>query len=304
MFRVLLLIVVALLQFSNGLAAQESRVGNKSDSDRKSYRIPAADGEISIDGILDDGPWESALVMELPLEVSPGENIPAPVRTEVLLTFSRSCLYVAFKAFDPEPSAVRAHLKDHDKIGGDDCVSITLDTFNDERRAYIFRCNPLGVQADSFYSDTGDEEWDESWDAIWDSAGRITEWGYAVEMAIPFNTMRFPRGEGERTWGIYAGRTMPRNINRKLRNTAQERGNNRYLSEAEKITGLEGISPGRNVEVLPTLTAFHVQSRRGRVLGSGQDQVGDLVSGHQQAEGIGALLTGQLHAPGRIGDAS
>ena len=67
-----------------------------------------------------------------------------------------------------------------------------LDTFNDERRAFEFRINPLGVQADAVFSELDGFE-DFSWDAIWESAGRITDTGYVVEAAIPFNQLRFPR---------------------------------------------------------------------------------------------------------------
>jgi len=81
----------------------------------------------------------------------PGENSTPPVRTEVLLTYDDAAFYVAFRCFDPEPAAIRAHLMDRDDTDTliqDDHISFMLDTFNDERRAFQFRVNPLGVQAD------------------------------------------------------------------------------------------------------------------------------------------------------------
>ncbi len=41
-----------------------------------------------------------------------------------------------------------------------------LDTFNDERRNYLFMVNPLGVQLDTI--ETVDEN--TPWDGIWKSA--------------------------------------------------------------------------------------------------------------------------------------
>ena len=56
----------------------------------------------------------------------------------------------------------------------DDFVGVVLDTFNDERRAFEFFANPLGVQADMLMDDVSGNE-DSNWNAIWESAGRITE---------------------------------------------------------------------------------------------------------------------------------
>ena len=113
----------------------------------------------------------------LEFEYQPGENIPAIVSTDVMITFDHDSLYVAFRAEDPDPSKIRAHLMDRDQIETfiqDDHVVLMIDTFNDERRAFQFRVNPLGVQADAIYSETDGIE-DFSWDLIWDSAGQITD---------------------------------------------------------------------------------------------------------------------------------
>ncbi len=101
--------------------------------------------EVTIDGVIDEQAWVDALILELRYEVSPGENIRPPVRTVVFLTYDDSHVLVAFRAFDPEPEKIRARYRDRDQIRGDDTVGITLDTFNDERRAYEFWVNPLGV---------------------------------------------------------------------------------------------------------------------------------------------------------------
>jgi hypothetical protein len=70
---------------------------------------------------------------------------------------------------------------------------VVLDTFNDERRAFEFFVNPLGVQMDVLKDDVSCRE-DAAWDAIWSSAGRVTATGYVIEMAIPIYSLRFPAG--------------------------------------------------------------------------------------------------------------
>ena len=229
------------------------------------FRITVADDYVEVDGALDEAAWASALVVELDYEISPGENVKPPVRTEVLLMHNRDYLYVGFRAFDPDPSAIRAHLSDRDEIFGDDSVSILLDTFNDEIRAFEFECNPLGIQRDALKNDAGRgrHHWggDESWDVIWNSAGQITDWGYAVEMAIPFNALSFPRSNGEQMWGFIATRDYPRNVRHSIRNVPQDRSRNCSVCQAAKVVGFEGISPGRNIEITPTVTSFRHDER-------------------------------------------
>ena len=202
-------------------------------------------------------------MVELNYETSPSENTPPPVRTEAYLIHSTSTLYVGFRAFDPDPFAIRAHLSDRDETYGDDAVTIMLDTFNDELRAFEFECNPLGIQRDATRNDAGGgHHWgDDSWDAIWDSAGRITEQGYVVEMAIPFNALSFPRSRGEQTWGFIVTRDYPRSVRHNIRNVPEDRSRNCNICQADKMVGFEGITPGRNMELTPTVTGFRYDER-------------------------------------------
>jgi len=231
-------------------------VGIQGDSHMPS-EVPHISGDISIDGNIEEAAWAKALTMELRFETRPGENIAPPVETLAYLTYSDSHLYIAFHALDPDPKAIRAHLSDRDDAFSDDFVGIVLDTFNDERRAWEFFVNPLGVQMDMFLDDVGGGE-DSSWDAIWDSAGRITEEGYQVEMAIPFHQLRFPGGEGRQTWGIDALRFYPRNQRHRISLHPLDRAIDCYLCQATKVAGFEGATPGRNIELVPTLTSSRV----------------------------------------------
>ena len=86
--------------------------------------------------------------VRLPFEIEPGDNVPPPVKTECLLTYDESNLYAAFRAFDPRPDQIRAHLADRDQAYRDDFVGLMIDPFNDERRGFEFFVNPLGVQMD------------------------------------------------------------------------------------------------------------------------------------------------------------
>jgi len=229
----------------------------------QNYTVTAATSAIKVDGNLDEEAWEDATVIKVLYEWMPGDNVPAPVDTDCLVTFDTNNFYIAFRCFDPEPSKIRAHLMDRDAMDTfiqDDHIDFMLDTFNDERRAFQFRANPLGVQADANFSESEGYE-DFSWDAIWAAKGSITEWGYAVEIAIPFNQLRFPRSSEVQTWGISVGRSYPRSVRHRITSHRRDRDVTCIQCQFDKITGIQGISPGLNVELDPTLTTIRTDRR-------------------------------------------
>lgn len=240
------------LPAQQALPAQTEK--QKAESPR--FTVSAATSAITINGVLDEPAWASATVIPLPFEWRPGDNIPAPVKTECLVTYDLRKFYVGFRCYDPEPRKIRAHFMDRDdsdKLILDDHISIMIDSYNDERRGFQFRVNPLGVQADANFSESEGYE-DFSWDAIWDAAGRITDWGYALEIAIPFDQLRFKKTAGPQTWGFEAERSWPRDARHRVISHVRSRDVNCILCQFNKLTGFEGITPGRNVEINPTVT--------------------------------------------------
>ncbi len=228
--------------------------------EKKTYTIKRTASEITVDARLDEPAWADALTVELNYETFPGDNVPARVRTECLLAYDDSNLYAAFRVYDPEPEKIRAHYSDRDKPFNDDMVGLMLDTFNDERRAYEFFVTPLGVQMDLVEDDVSGTE-DTSWDAIWTSAGRLTPEGYVVEMAIPFNQLRFPAAPGVQTWGIDIARAWPRDQRYLLRLQPRRMDISCHYCQVSKLTGLEGLEPGRNLSFYPTLTGVYTERR-------------------------------------------
>lgn len=237
-----------------------STLARAADHDPGAPRVPLAAAPPQVDGVLDDPLWADALVLELKYEVRPAENGPAAVRTRVLLAYDADALYVAFDAEDPEPSKIRARLRDRDRAYDDDFVGVVLDPFDDHLRAFEFFANPLGVQMDLFQDDVAGSE-DDSWDAIWDSAGQVNAKGYAVEMAIPMRALRFNGGGGEQLWGIDIIRIYPRDQRYQLAVRPRDRGRNCYLCQNIHVRGFEGITPGRNLEIVPALVESQVDAR-------------------------------------------
>lgn len=230
------------------------------DGNRFSYDIPRTSQTPLIDGEINAREWADATRIDVATEFQPGDSIPAAVGAEALLMENGEILYVAFIAEDPDPTAIRAFYRDRDTVWDDDWVGVVLDTFNDERRAYQFMVNPLGVQTDAIQDDINGNE-DDSWNAIWDSAGQITATGYSVEMAIPLKQLRFTPSDSEQTWGLDLVRHYPRDRRNRISMMPRDRDVACYLCQIGKVQGFADLQRSRNLEIIPYVTATSVHRR-------------------------------------------
>lgn len=287
MKRLLGLLAVAGLSFS---ALAQQPPPQKVPIKAKDYRVAPTAEPVKVDGVLDEAVWKTAQPMEFDAETNPGDNIAPPARTVGYMTYDKKNLYVAFQCFDPDPKQIRAHLSDRDTAYSDDFVGVVLDTFNDNRRAFEFFVNPLGVQMDLIQDDTNRNE-DDSWDAIWNSAGRITAEGFVVEIAIPFTSIRFAKTDAEQTWGVDMVRIYPRSDRHRLGLQGQDRNRNCYLCQSSRVTGFRDITPGRDIELDPTLTAQQTSTRENFPNGGLSNGSTDLDAGLTARWGITPNLT-------------
>jgi hypothetical protein len=212
-------------------------------------RIVRFDKAPTIDGKLDDEVWKTATVFKNFNQIDPGDNIAPSQPTEAMMGYDSKTLYFAFRAYD-DPTKVRASVPKRDQIFEDDFVGVFLDSFNDTRKAYALFWNPFGVQADGIK--TADNE-DYSPDIVMESKGSVTSDGYVVEVAIPFKSLRYEAGK-DKQWGIHFLRRIQR-FNRELDSWMPvSRDISGILVQEGHITGLEGISTERTLELIPSIT--------------------------------------------------
>ncbi|HYP54601.1 MAG TPA: DUF5916 domain-containing protein, partial [Pyrinomonadaceae bacterium] len=212
--------------------------------------IPRFDKAPTIDGKLDEDVWKSAVVLRDFYQIDPGDNTPPSKQTRIRLGYDSRTLYIAFEA-DDEPDKVRATVPRRDQIFNDDYIGFFLDTFNDQRRAYCIFFSPLGVQADGIMTEGRGEDY--SVDIVMESKGVVHDKGYTVEVAIPFKSLRYEAGKGK-LWGAHFFRRIKRLSNELdswMPFSRDVRGN---LNQAGKLTGLEGITTERTLELIPSLT--------------------------------------------------
>lgn len=194
------------------------------------------------------------------IQQRPKDGEPSEYRTEVYLCHDDKNLYAVFVAFD-EPEKVRGHLSRRENIFKDDIVEIMLDTFHDQRRAYAFVINPLGIQWDALW--TEGSGFDDSFDTLWHSKGKLTDQGYVVWIAIPFKSLRFP-STPEQTWGVILLREIRRGTSEQSfwpRVSSRIEGR---LNQAATLQIKSPISSGRNIQLIPyaTYRTFRVLDRQ------------------------------------------
>ena len=243
-------------------------------------RLPKFEKPPVIDGKLDDEVWKTAVVLKDFYQVQPGDNIAPSKPTEVLLGYDAKFIYIAFHCYD-EPDKVRATIAKRDNVWNDDYVGILFDTFNDSRKAYEFDFNPLGVQADGTWTDNNE---DFNPDYVFESKGVITDDGWTVEIAIPFKSLRYVAGK-DKLWGVHFWRRIKRFNNELDMWMPISRDNSSWLAQEGHLTGLDGISAERTLELIPSVTVSET-AKRVATLSSGQVAAGMLDPGRLVNEPI------------------
>jgi hypothetical protein len=169
--------------------------------------------EPAVDGVPDEGVWSEAATSQGFVQVRPRFGEPSSFATTVRVGFTSDALYVAFTLSDPDPDRIAAAVTGRDgDLDQDDSVGVLIDTFDDHRTGYYFRTNLLATQADGRIADNGNTV-DDRWDGAWRCAAARTSDGWTVEIAVPFEILKYPAGEG-RVWGINFTRTVPRSLER------------------------------------------------------------------------------------------
>lgn len=209
---------------------------------------------IKVDGLLDEPVWATIkpiteFVQRLPLDG--GEPTE---KSEMRVAFNNNFIYFGFTFFDSEPEKVRATILNRGGwIHRDDKLEIALDTYHDRRNAYLFEMNPLGTQDDALITDEnrpGLDEW--AWDGVYISEGKVTDFGWVLEVAIPWTTLRFPNKD-ELTMGL----AIKRYINRKNESVIWPHIGLEYSSDIYQVSqyanlkGLKNIKRGKDIKIKP-----------------------------------------------------
>lgn len=158
--------------------------------------FPVADGDIRIDGVLDEAAWTKAdRIFLTPFEKMQELKVKTIVRT----LWSKDKLYVAFECFDDKIRNMKFQQRKQDDpdIWKDSSVEIFINPGGDRNTYYQFIINPASVMTDiAIKTLEGQKSFDPSWNSGAEVAVKINDDSWVVEMAIPFKSMKFEPTDG------------------------------------------------------------------------------------------------------------
>ena len=212
-----------------------------------SITIPRVSRPPKLADFLSGTPREAEVAVTDFRQMDPGDGDPVSQPTTAFLSYDDKNLYIAFFAKD-DPELIRARVTKRKQILSDDRVTVNIDTFHDHRHAYWFDVNPYAIQFDGITTDGYGDDF--SWEGLWYSEAKITADGYVVLITVPFKTLRFP-DTPKQQWGIVLGRFILRNNEFSMWPFVTRRKLPQLVAQFGHMDGLENISPGRNIQIIP-----------------------------------------------------
>ncbi|HEX3168852.1 MAG TPA: DUF5916 domain-containing protein [Chitinophagaceae bacterium] len=207
-------VLLFLLLFTIHSYSQDAGVF-KPDAVKKEMTAVQISNTIKVDGLLNEEEWKLAKPSPRFVQIEPQQGMPANFETEVKVLYNRQYLYVGFICHDSVgKKAIRATDFRRDfGIRSHDHVALSFDGFNDTRNAMALMANAYGVQRDLLVFD--DILTDVDWDGLWKVRTTRTDSGWIAEIAIPWQTLRYPKTKDSlQQWGfnVYRTRRMSNEI--------------------------------------------------------------------------------------------
>jgi hypothetical protein len=218
-----------------------------SNNDQKVVPLKKIDTPIVVDGIIDKA-WDSVNEISGFFQLAPYYGKDPSKHTYAKILTTETSLYCLIVCYD-DPLNIQQNTGKLDDFGGD-VVSLMLDTFGDKRTAYKFAVSAAGVRADCRLLDDARNR-DYNWDGIWFSDSKVYDWGYVVEIEIPYKSIQY--NSNLEYWGIDIDRWIP-SISEDQYWCRYEQNEGQRVSKFGKLL-FEDFKPsvkGLNLEIYPT----------------------------------------------------
>jgi hypothetical protein len=251
-------------------------------SQKKVLQTKFTTQSITIDGKLDEPIWETASIATDFIMFQPdnGKPIPENKRTEVKVAYDNDAIYVAAIMYDNEPDKILKEISQRDNSGASDQFGVFINGFNDGQQDFQFFVNAADGQSDCITTDTNGEDY--SWDAVWKSKAITTDYGWVVEMRIPYAALRFS-SEKKQTWGLNFFREIRRDRQKYSWNFIDSKIGT-FTQQAGTLEGIENIKTPTRLFLLP-YSSFYVNAN------GHQKTVGTLKGGMDIKYGINDAFT-------------
>lgn len=229
----------------------------KTYSQKKSLQAKSITENITIDGKINEKVWETASVASdfIMFEPDNGKPISNDKKTEVKVLYDNNAIYISALLYDNEPEKIQKEITNRDVFGVSDHFSVSINGFNDGQQDFRFFVSAAGVQMDCLAIEDSE---DFTWDAIWDSEVTLTEFGWVVEMKIPYAALRFSKAD-KQTWGLNFMREIKRDVQKYTWNRIDTKIG-AVIPQAGILEGIESIETPTRLFLIPYSSAYYQQS--------------------------------------------
>ena len=221
---------------------------------KKSLNANKINESITIDGDLNESIWNETQVASnfVMFEPDNGKPINESKKTEIKVLYDNDGIYIGAKLYDDEPSKILKEITERDDFGTTDAFGVFINGFNDGQQDFRFFVTAAGGQLDCIATEQSGEDF--SWNAIWSSKAKITDFGWTVEMKIPYAALRFSNNK-KQTWGINFIREIKRD--RQIYTwTHVDSKIGAVIQQAGLLTGIENIEPPTRLFLIPYASSY------------------------------------------------
>ena len=200
-------------------------------------QAPAPDGNV-----VDDPAWDGVAPFTGFTQLLPDTGAPASERTEVYFGFTDDTLHVGVICHVTDPATITVS----NEAPQSDSFTMVLDTFGTGRAGVAFGTNPVGAEYDG---QVAGEFVDWNWSTLWEVRARTHSTGWSAEIAIPFQSLRYERGDVQ-TWRVNFARVIRRTSEVAYWSPIPRQFTMYRLSLAGEIDGIH-VPRRRHLEVTP-----------------------------------------------------
>lgn len=222
------------------------------DSIKKKIEALQISSSIRIDGVMNDAEWRKVKPTSGFTQIEPFQGKKPTHDTEVKVLYNKQYLYFGIFAKDSlGKKAIRAtDFKRDFSFRQHDMVALSFDGFNDKRNAMVLVTNPYGVQRDLLSFD--DLYYDVDWDGLWRVRTTRTDSGWVAEMAIPWQTLRYPKtSDSLHTWGFNVFRSRRMSNEQTAFSPYPRTFSNLRMTYAGELKNLQPPPPSPNIRIQP-----------------------------------------------------
>lgn len=215
--------------------------------------------KITIDGEFTENSWSTAEIASHFVMYEPDNGRPATEeqRTEVRVLYDDEAVYFAAILYD-DPSKILKEISLRDDFKTADHFGVFINGFYDGQQDFRFFVSAAGTQMDCLATQSGE---DYSWDGIWHSQVKITEYGWVVEMKIPYAALRFSEKE-EQLWGLNFYREIRRDRQKYTWNPI-DRNIGATIVQTGLLKGISNIKPPTRLFFIPYASAYVADNKEG-----------------------------------------